>query len=79
VRTESNKLDGVVRTLSTIRTEGNGIVSLLSARYAVKEDNQKIAFDGATIETTKVAFERFTLSHRAFANHSHLLSDGFFY
>jgi hypothetical protein len=78
VGTKDNKLDSVVKAVRTICTENNGIIPLLSASCAVKENNQKIAFDGTTVETTKVSFERFTQRHRAFANHIHLFSDGFF-
>ncbi len=79
VRTKSNKLDGVVRAVRAICAEDNGIVSLLSAGCAVKENNQKIAFDGATVETAKVSFERLTQSHRALADYSHFFSDSLFY
>ena len=77
--TKGNKLDGVVKAVRTIGTEDNGIVTLLSASCAVKENNQEIAFDGTTVETTKVSFERFTQSHRAFADHIYFFSDSFFY
>jgi hypothetical protein len=77
--TKGNKLDGVVKAVRTIGAENDGIVPLLSAGCAVKENNQKITFDGATVETTKVSFERFTKSNRAFADHSYFFSDSFFY
>lgn len=79
MRTKGNKLDGVVKAVRTVCTEDNGIVSLLSAGCAVKENNQEIAFDAATVETTKISFERFTQSYWTFADHIHFISDSFFY
>ena len=79
MRTKANKLDGVVKAVRTICTEDNSIVSPLSANRAVKENNQEIAFDGTTVETTKASFERFTQTQWAFANHIHFFSDSFFY
>jgi hypothetical protein len=79
VGTKGDEFDGVITAVRTICAEDNGIVPLLSARCAVKENNKKIAFDGTTVKTTKVPFERFTQSHRAFADHIHFFSDSFFY
>jgi len=77
--TKGNKLDGIVEAVRAIGTEHKSIVPPLSTDCAVKENNQKIASDGAAIETTKIPFKRFTQRHRAFADHLHLFSDGFFY
>jgi len=79
VGTKGNKLDGIVEAVGAIGTEDDGIVPLFSASCAIKENYQEIAFDGATVETTKVSFERFTQSHWAFANHIHFFSYSFFY
>lgn len=58
---KEEKRDGVVKAVRTVCTDYNGIVShisALAAGCAVKENSQEIAFDGVTIESTKVSFER---------------------
>ena len=53
---KGNKLDGLVETVRTIGTEDNGVVTLFSTSCTVKENNQKIAFDGTTVVTTNSHF-----------------------